>query len=245
MVTLLTGASGAIGRNLKESIPGLLCPTHSELDLTNMGQTRKYLSNHKVDSIIHCASNDKEVCVFDNLRMFVNLADTLIPMITFCTGREVEDRMGKSGEYILSKHIIKELALSKYGHITVIKIWGCFGKYERDIRFFTNNFNRVKQGLPILVTEDKLFSYVYVNDLVRIINQLPICNWLVKIVGYTESLLDYAKIIKKVTQSPYEIIIEKENYSNSYIGLTNYLYDYTPLEEAIKEFWHDFNNNTK
>ncbi len=244
MVTLLTGASGAIGRNLKESIPGLLCPTHSELDLTNIGETRKYLANHNVDSIIHCASNDKEVCVFDNLRMFVNLADTLIPMITFCTGREVEDRMGKSGEYILSKHIIKELALSKYDHITVIKIWGCFGKYERDIRFFTNNLNRVKQGLPILVSEDKLFSYVYVNDLVNIIKDLDERR-LVKIVGYTETLSTYAEIIKEITGSPHEIIVEKENYSSSYMGQNNYFYYFTPLKTAVKEFWDDFNNNSK
>ena len=126
MIKLLTGASGMVGRNLKELYPEVLAPTHSELDLTDREQVRSYLEHTKPDEIIHCASNDDEICLYDNLRMFTNLAESGIPMKIFATGRDIEDRPGKVGEYILSKHIAQELALTKYKHILVIKICGCF-----------------------------------------------------------------------------------------------------------------------
>lgn len=236
-VILLTGSTGMIGRNLKELLP-VLSPTHQELDLTNLNQTNKYLSATSPEMIIHCASNDDEICLEDNLRMFLNLAETKIPMITFCTGREVENRSSHaSGQYILSKYITKELALTKYNHILVIKLWGCCGKYEKPIRFITSNLLRVKQGLPILVGENKLFSYVYVGDLAKIIEYIPIEQRLISLVGYTKTLLEYAQIIKKVTGSPHEIIVEKENFYNSYVGKTNFSFQPTPIEQVIQEMY--------
>ncbi len=253
---LLTGSSGFIGRNLKELLSPMLCPTHKELDLTDREQVRKYLDCHKPEQIIHCASNDDEICLYDNLRMFVNLAESDIPMITFSTGRDIEDRPDKVGEYILSKYIAQELALHKYNHITVFKIWGCFGKYEKDTRFFMDNMLRIKRGEPILVRENKMFSYVYVKDLARIVFRLlnpPIYfppysksfiylytpQTLYNIVGYIQSLLYYAKILKRITGSPYEIIVEKEDMLKSYTGENNFNYNYTQLPIAIKEVWEN------
>jgi dTDP-4-dehydrorhamnose reductase len=247
---LLTGSTGMIGKNIVDLLPPMLTPSHTELDLTNREQVKDYLLHNKPESIINCASNDgeesvkekgEEICLFDNLRMFHNLAESGIPMITFCTGREIEDRSYKNGEYVLSKHLIKEIALNKYKHIFVIQIWGCFGKYERPFRFITDNMLRVKAGLPIKVGENKLFSYVYVNDLVRIIGEMTPHNKLAKIVGYTHSLLDYAKVLKKVTKSPHEIIVEKENFYHSYVGENDYRSDFTPLEQALKEMWESVN----
>ena len=238
---LLLGSSGMIGRNLKELLPPMLYPTHAELDLTDRIKVKEYLDYHKPEQIVHCASKDDEICLYDNLRMFHNLAESHIPMITFCTGLEIENRPNKSGEYVLSKYIIKELALNRYNHITVLKIWGCFGKYEKPIRFFTDNMLRIKQGLPILVREDKIFSYVYVKDLAKIINDiindLEIENKLYNIVGYTQSLLSYAGLLKRITGSPHDIIVEKTNFYNSYIGQNDFEFNYTPLPIALKEVW--------
>ncbi|HNX03528.1 MAG TPA: NAD-dependent epimerase/dehydratase family protein [Candidatus Cloacimonas sp.] len=265
---LLTGSTGMIGRNIKELSKPMLCPTHAELDLTNSEQVKDYLLHNKPEVIIHCASNDgeestkekgEEICLFDNLRMFHNLAESGIPMITFCTGREIEDRSYKNGEYVFSKYLIKELALKKYNHILVVQIWGCFGKYERPFRFIADNIQRVKTGLPIKVGENKLFSYVYVKDLVKKIGllasdivsvadpwEIPLLKSLkdcnknpLKIVSYTLPLLEYAKVLKKITGSPHEIIVEKENFYHSYTGLNNSKTDYTPLEEAITDYWKE------
>jgi GDP-L-fucose synthase len=234
---LLTGASGMIGLNIKHSIPDLLTPTHHELDLTDRKKVEAYLSATKPEMIIHCASNDGEVCLKENLEMFINLAETRIPMIAFCTGLEVDNRPEKSGEYVLSKYIARELAFWKYPHIAMIRLWGCFGKYEKPTRFISENILRVLQDKPILVKENKLFSYVYVNDLVKIIEKIKPISDIYRIVGYTESLLSYAQIIKKVTNSPYEIIVEKSNFGASYVGINDYTFEPTPLEQGIKELY--------
>lgn len=241
-MVLLTGSSGMIGRNLKELLNYKLCPTHSELDLTDRKQVKEYLEYHKPHRIVHCASNDDEVCLYDNLRMFINLADSGIPMTIFTTGRDIEDRPGKVGEYILSKYISQELALHKYKHIVILKIWGCFGKYEKETRFFTDNMLRIKRGDPILVREDRLFSYVYVKDLLKIgqVNQQQIYN----IIGYTYSLNYYARILQRVCATPdYPIIIEKK-IDNNYVGINTLNINYTPLATALKEMWNAFDPDT-
>lgn len=235
---LLTGASGMIGRNLVELLPPMLAPTHKELDLTDAKQVKDYLQAVKPELIIHAASNDDDICLYDNLRMFMNLAESNIKMITFCTGRETEDRERKNGEYVLSKHIIKTLAYDN-SSITMVKIWGCFGKYEKESRFLMNNMLRVKEGLPIKVVEDKLFSYVYVKDLADIIGKI-IKNGsynLLEIVGYTRLLSEYAAILKKVTKSPDPIVVEKKNIFRSYVGVNTWEGKFTPLKQAISEMW--------
>lgn len=240
---LLTGMSGMIGKNLREMHPEVLAPTHSELDLCDRAQVRDYLEHTKPESIIHCASNDDEVCLFDNLRMFTNLAESGIPMKIFATGRDIEDRPGKVGEYILSKYIAQELALNKYKHILVIKIWGCFGKYEKDTRFLMDNMLRVKANLPIIVRENKLFSYVYVNDLVNIVWDVGISPHLTNIVAYTDSLYNYARVLKEVTGSPHEIIKEKLCFETSYVGKSDWTsYQFTPLKQALLEMWNAVNS---
>lgn len=249
---IITGASGMIGQHLKEAMPESLTPTHEELDLTNRDQVQDYFYHNKPEYIIHCGSNDEAICLEDNLKMFYNLSELDIPMTIFATGREREDRDNKNEQYVLSKYTTQTLALHAYGHISVIKIWGCFGHYERSIRFLMNNMLRVKQNLPITVIENKLFSYVYVKDLVEII-KIQISNKLnnrlstkfLKVVGYTDTLLNYAKILKKITNSPHDIIVDKENFYHSYVGKDMTNFNFTPLETAIKEMWYVVNNNSK
>lgn len=243
-MTLLTGSTGFIGKHIKEEYPEMLSPTHAELDLTSKDAVNDYLRANKPEKIIHCASNDKDVCLYDNLRMFYNLAESGIPMITFCTGREIEDRSYKNGEYVFSKHLIKELALNKYKHIAVIQIWGCFGKHEKDIRFFKSNMLRIKQGLPILINEDRLFSYVYVNDLVKVVDELIPQRYLHKFVAYTFPFSYYAGVLAQITNAS-GATIENTNFNHSYTGKGNYYLPYTPLEVALKEMWEDINKDRR
>lgn len=243
---ILTGASGMIGRNLKDMYPDLLSPSHKELDLTDKKQVKYYIEHNKPTKIIHCASNDDEVCLYDNLRMFVNLAELYIPMIIFSTGRNIEDRIDKTGEYILSKYISQDLSINKYNHIKVIKIWGCFGQYEKESRFLMNNMIRIKKDLPILIKENKYFSYVYVKDLIKIIMMTnTVKSNLIKICPYTKTLLEYAQILKEVTNSKKDIIIEKDNFYQSYVGKNNFDYEYTPIKTAITEMWENIKYNHK
>lgn len=236
---LLTGSTGFIGSHYKEKYPGnLLCPTHEELDLTDIEAVKKYLHNHKPEKIIHCASNDHDVCLYDNLRMFYNLAESKIPMITFCTGREIEDRSYKNGEYVLSKRMIKELSLNKYNHISIIQLWGCFGAKEKGIRFFKSNMRRIKQGEAIFIDENRMFSYVYVKDVVRFMKEINRPG-LFRLVAYTKFFSEYAHYLAKLTKRAIRISIGNERFSHSYIGINNVQIKYTPLEKALGDMWSD------
>lgn len=236
MIKLLTGATGMIGKNLKEKIGFSLTPTKEELDLTDINKVRTYLNATNPDQIIHCASNDDDICLYDNLRMFHNLAESGIPMLTFCTGREIEDRSYKNGEYVFSKYLIKELGLNKYANVKIIQLWGCFGKYERDIRFFKGSMLRILKGLPITIGEDKLFSYVYIDDLVKIIQDIPLEKYS-KIVAYTYPLSYYGNLLRSITGYSPPVIVEKDNFPSSYVGKNTVGYCYSPLENCINEMW--------
>lgn len=244
---LLTGSTGMIGRNIKEkSSLDLFCPMHEELDLTDRDKTKMLIDKCKPSAIIHCASNDDDVCLYDNLRMFDNLASTKVPMVIFCTGREIEDRSYKNGEYVLSKHISKDLALNKYNHISVIQIWGCFGMYERPIRLFRSCFDSVITNQPIIINEDKLFSYVYVNDLVSIVDDVVKQNkWKQHIipVAYTNTLSYYALLIKWITRALIPISVDEVNKGNPYVGINSFNYQYTNLIKAIREYWEEYKAN--
>jgi dTDP-4-dehydrorhamnose reductase len=253
MLYLLTGSTGFLGRNLKELLPfDMLCPTHAELDLTDRDKVKEYLRQNKPDKIIHCASRDAEKCCYDNLAMFINLAESKIPMLIFSTGKGLNDCLGQTTkEYVLSKHIIERMSLSEYKHITVIKLWGCFGKYERPTRFFTANMQRIKRGEPIMIDEDKLFSYIWVNDLAEIIQEIEIGeSRVLQLIAYTKPLVVYAKILKGITNCSYDIFKKGisvssawsiRDYSHSYTGKNNCEFNYTPLEAALKKMWEQFN----
>lgn len=242
---LLTGSTGFIGSHYKEMYPdNLLTPTHKELDLTDIHKVKEYLHTNKPEKIIHCASNDNDVCLYDNLRMFNNLAESKIPMITFCTGREVEDRSYKNGEYVLSKKIIKDLALTKYYHIAVVQLWGCFGANEKDIRFFKSNMNRLNNGEPILIDSNRMFSYVYVKDVCRIIRELPPDRSLLRLVAYTKFFTEYANDLLSIDLSGRNYIVRSEEFSKSYVGMTNFYSPYTPLKDALLDMWEEMNEKT-
>lgn len=53
MATLITGASGKLGRELKKVYPQALAPTRKEMDLTAPKAIYEYLSNHTPDMVIH------------------------------------------------------------------------------------------------------------------------------------------------------------------------------------------------
>ena len=81
---LLTGGSGFIGRNLRESCLSqayeLYAPSHAELDLSDTGSTDAYFAKHRFDAVIHAAvkpghrnAPDLTNLFFTNNRIFFNL----------------------------------------------------------------------------------------------------------------------------------------------------------------------------
>lgn len=85
MNILVTGASGRLGKELKKLLPFAFSPSHTSLDIGNRLNVFKYVINHKIDRIIHCAAltsiryceEHREEAYNVNVKGTINLSDAL------------------------------------------------------------------------------------------------------------------------------------------------------------------------
>jgi len=63
MVLLITGGTGALGKELKKMFPRNISPMHKELDITNKQKVLDFFKKNDIDTIIHTAAITKvRVC---------------------------------------------------------------------------------------------------------------------------------------------------------------------------------------
>jgi len=198
MRILITGGSGFIGKNLAEQLASsydVSAPSSAELDLLKEQDVRHYLNAHHFDVIVHAAttrSNRRVAAPTDlldrNCRMFFNLVRNLEPnkerigkMIHFGSGAEYSraqlparvpedyfDTRVPSDAYGFSKYICAKY-IERSDRIVDLRLFGVFGPYEDyTVRFISNACCRALKGLPILLRQDVVFDYLYVNDLASI-----------------------------------------------------------------------------
>jgi len=267
---LLIGASGFIGKNIGQQLGGtctLLAPSHSEMDLMDSDAVSAYLSNHKVDSIIFAANiggnrkqDDVSSVTEKNLTMFMNVAKhegKFKKMVFLGSGAEYDKRQdlvlvkeedfGKSipiDEYGLAKYKISEY-IASHKNIISLRCFSVYGKYEdADIRFISNCIRKAIKGEPLSIYQNVFFDFLWVNDLVSIIEYIlrhPVkekfynaCS------GQRVDLLSIAELIKKISGKPLEIIVKQEGWAKEYTGSNSRLLaeipklHLTPLEEGIR-----------
>jgi len=242
MKILITGSGGFVGRNLTEGLRGkheIFSPRSRELDLTNYSAVEKYLSDSKVEMIIHSAvhsalTTDRDSGFQIDLRMLINLTrnlDKVKKLIIFGSGAEFAKTMDikkvkeeEWGKYIpedlygLSKIISQEI-VKREPKMLNLRLFGVYGPYE-DYRykFISNAIVKNLLGLPIKIKQDVMFDYLYVSDLVPVVeyflshdSQYSDYN-----VSTTKSikLSEIAKLINLVAndKSIVEVINPKLNY---------------------------------
>jgi len=195
----ITGATGFIGRNLKEQLENeyhIEAPDSKELDLLNEGDVSTFLKKHNFDMIIHAASHnetrtstkDKSQVLCNNLRMFFNLArcnNSYGRMFYFGSGAEYDmnyyvskmkedyfDTYVPTDDYGFSRYIMAKY-IKNSQNIYDLRLFGCFGKYEDwRIRFISNAICRVLFDLNITISKNVYFDYLYIDDLVKILKIL-------------------------------------------------------------------------
>ena len=201
--------------------------------------------------------------------MFFNLAAALNSerrMISLGTGAEYGHRyyQPKMREDYFGTHIPEDAyGFSKYvcakyiensNNIINLRLFGVFGMYEDyEFKFISNSIVKNLLNLPIEICQNVYFDYLYIEDLVRIIECFITNEPSAKVYNVTPSdsidLLTIVNIINRISGTPSAVKVLNEGLNTEYSGdnarLTNELGEkiFTPYEDAIKELyeWYKFN----
>lgn len=282
MNVLLTGGSGFLGRNIMEAFSdcyNVIAPSSEELDLTSETAVHTFLSAHQFDIVIHSAvraghrnAKDPSSQLYINTRMYYNIirnAGKFKRLIFIGSGAvyDVRRSMAKVGEDDFDLHIpTDEHGFSKYiinKHLSLLydavdlRVFGIFGKYEDyAIRFISNAICKTLFNLPITIRQDRLFDYLYIDDLMPVleyfIHNKPEYSAYNVTPNSSVRLSTVAELVRIRSGKEIPVIIAEQGtgleYSGSNLRLHNSLpggLQLTPLNVAIDRLytWYEQHKN--
>lgn len=245
MQILLTGSSGFIGKNLKAYLQDkytLLTPKSFELNLTNEEMVKRYFKENKIDFIIHCASvggargiADKDTTLEENLAMveyLLKYKNLTTRMILFGSGamydksrnlhKVKESEIGKvipKDLYGKSKLLLAQQIKNRQDSV-MLNIFACYGYGEKQNRFPSYAINQVLKGEDIMINQNVVFDYLFVEDMTKIveyfIKNIPQDNIINITPTLSCSLFDIAKIVKKLSGKNVDINVAHSTMNNEY-----------------------------
>ena len=262
MKVLFTGHRGFLGREL---IPILdfdfEIVTYSG-DLNDFRSLSKFVSEQKIDRILHAAvrggrrtKQDDESVLQNNISITNNLLKLQLPAIFFCSGA-IYNRAEPISEavetssldsfpkdfYGQSKYISTLLA-SAYDNINTLRFFNVFGKSEGLDRFISFNTKQYLSNAPMNVFSDFKMDFFFVKDAL-----FPILDWLngnsipkeLNLVYESKTLLtQICKKINDLSDQKVPINIHSEELAIEYTGsgklLTSLNYPLLGLEAGLHE----------
>ncbi len=269
---LLTGGSGFIGRNILESFLAdryaITAPSHKQLDLTDCAQVDDFFRTATFDVVLHAATKpghrnapDLTRLFYTNVRMFENLVrhtDKFGKMINFGSGAVydvavdnrlvTEDQIGLrcgKDDHSFCKYVVHK-RIKALPNVIDLNIFGIFGKYEDwEIRFISNAICKSLFNLPITLRQNRRFSYLYINDLMPILDYFIEHNPRYKSYNITPDteieLVEIARTVERLSGSTAGIQVAKPGYGLNYSGSNRRLRKeipglaFTPFEQAVKD----------
>ncbi|MCX7648674.1 MAG: NAD(P)-dependent oxidoreductase [Elusimicrobiales bacterium] len=194
---LLTGGSGFIGKNIKESYLSkkynLIVPSHKELDLLDEKAVSDFFNYNRFDVVIHGACRPAhrnalkpELAFYENMLMYYNIIKNekkFKKMLVLGSGavydmRHYKPKMDEDyyGTFIpidqhgFSRYLIyKDIENRK--NIIDLRIFGIFGKYEDySIRFISNMICKSIFDLPLTIKQNRKFDYIWIDDFIKILD---------------------------------------------------------------------------
>ncbi len=278
---LLTGGSGFIGRNILESFLAekyrIIAPRHSELELTDDGVVRDFFKKEKIDVVVHSAvkpghrnAKDPTNLFYTDSRMFFNIvrnAGFYDKLIVLSSG-SVYDMARQDLHKVSEDYFDALVPLDEHGFFRYmsarfmehmdkaveLRIFGIFGKYEDyAIRFISNAACKAVFGLPITLRQNRLFDYIYIDDLMPALDHFIENAASHKAYNITpdesHELLGLAGIVREVSGKDLPILVDREGMGLEYAGDNSRLraevpgLSFTPVEEAIRRLYAWYSEN--
>lgn len=269
---LFTGGNGFIGKQIipfiQESGYEVVRPRSTQVRLEVDEEVATLFDNNQhYDAIIHGAivggrrdyEDDYKVFytnlnMFETLYKYIDQTDMFINLDSGAsygrpspTEEPSPEDFGKiipNDSYGFSKYIIAKRVLDNPKGIN-LRIFGCFGEYEEQTRFFNTNINKYIDKKPIKLFKDRKMDFIYANDLYKIIkyyldgNDGPRDLNCVYDRKYT--LRDIAEIINHLGDHKVDIESEGQYSMYSYVGKSNNLpIEYDGLVQGIKEVYEKY-----
>lgn len=270
MKILIIGANGFIGKHLyeylvKNSTYTLLTPSSKELDIMQEDSVDAYMEAHKPEIIINCANrgggrnSGNENIVHENLRMFFNIvkhSNKVSKIIHFGSGAEYSkhkpivdakeedaDIAMPLDEYGFYKSVCLKF-IEKSDNNLNLRIFGCYGEYENyEFKFISNAIVKNLLHLPITINKNVFFDYIYVDDLVKIVERFLHQESNHKnynlTTGKKVDLITLANLINETSDFTSEIKVINDELNNEYTSDNNRLmnelgeFEFTKHREAI------------
>jgi UDP-glucose 4-epimerase len=279
ITALITGGSGFIGRNLAEHFSSryaVTAPSSSELNLLDAEAVRAFLQAHRFDVVIHAAttrSSRRQPAIpglLDrNCRMFFNLARNdgwFGKMIHFGSGAQYGryglparvredyfDSRVPGDPYGFSKYICAKY-MERGERLVDLRLFGVFGKYEDwAVRFISNACCRVIKGLPIVMRQNVVFDYLWVDDLAEITawfveHEAPhraynVCT------GRGVSLAEIASMVAVVSGRDPQIMVRQGGLGEEYTADNSRLLEavgdfrFRPLRSSVEELYRWYSDH--
>lgn len=271
---LLTGGSGFIGRNLMESFLTekyqIDAPSSKELNVADEQSVAQYFASHRPDVVIHAAvkpshrnAPDFNNLFYTNTRMFFNLeryAHQYEKMLVIGSGAIYDNRNYRpkmkeedwtdfipADDHGFCKYVC-EKTIQYSRNIYDLRVFGIFGQYEDyAIRFISNAICKTLFDLPITIKQNRKFDYLWVNDL------MPILEWFIEYTPLHKSynitpdesisLYDLAVMVREVAGKPaHPIFVAQEGLGLEYSGDNALLRQecdvrFTPVREAVQQLY--------
>jgi len=265
---LITGAGGFIGSYLAKHLVGydIDAVTRKELDLCDPFAVKHWLANHRYDAIVHCASRGRNDArstdpsiLAENVLAWANLAanrNHYGMLINLATGAEfdldtnidnvAEEDIWKfypSTSYGLSKNMIARSA-QNLPNFYNLRIFGCFDPSEDNRRPLKRLSEKLNNEEPFVVTGDKLFDMISVEDLTTVIQAVLdgkiIDKDLNMVYNQKYKLSEILKLYAQIHNLDEGLISIESTDSNNYTGngskLNNYNLPLLGLELSLKHY---------
>ena len=282
MNIFITGSNGFIGTHLKEYLNknyskyNLFTPSSKELDLVNEEEVDNYILGNKIDIIIHLANKGGDRTTVDmknvteyNLRIFFNIAKhkkNVKKIISFGSGAEYskhkpivdaheEDYLDAQplDEYGFYKSITSKY-IEKSDNIVQLRIFGAYGEYENyRFKFITNAIVKNLLKLPIVINKNVYFDYIYIDDLLKMIDWAVHNETKEKIYNATTGkkidLITLANLVNETSDFKSEIKVLNDGLNNEYTSNNERImkelknFEFTSHKKAIQKMREYFKAN--